>query len=283
MTDGSAFGITIRGIPLEALRPAIPGATELVWTANRASVPGPPSGWIEKDGGDVVVGWGGWASYRVSPDGRVTTRVDGVTDVEAAVAFVASVLPLALPLFEFEPLHGSAVAAGTDAIVLLGMSGAGKSTLAALLDQRGFGFITDDASTFDRMGRLWPGPPMINPRSDDLPQPIVGEYNGKLIRSPLTPTTGSFGVRAVVVLDPAEGANLELLPTEGGEAFTRILSHARAAWFLEEERRSLQLEVIAGLAGRPTGVLRFDSTRCAPHDTADAILAWATEPVSADG
>jgi hypothetical protein len=118
---------------------------------------------------------------------------------------------------------------------------------------------------------------MINPRSDDLPHPVVGEYNGKWIRSPLTSTTGSFGVHAVVVLDPTEGASLELIPTGGSEAFTKILGHARAAWFLEEARRATQLEVVSRLAGRPTGVLRFDPIRHPVPDTANAILTWAME------
>jgi hypothetical protein len=124
---------------------------------------------------------------------------------------------------------------------------------------------------------------MLNSRSDDLPHPIVGEYNGKLIRSPLTSATGSFGVRAVLILDPHEGASLEVIPTGTSEAFTKILGHARVAWFMEEQRRATQLEVISRLAGRPTGVLRFDPIRHRVLDTADMILAWAMESVSSGG
>jgi hypothetical protein len=280
MTDGSAFGVTLRGIPLSELGPPIPGSRELSWHATPERVPGPSSGWIGRDGVDVVVGWGGWADYRVSPEGKVVARFDAVTDTEAALAFVVSVLPLTLPLFEFEPLHGSAVAAGPDAIIFPGASRAGKSTVAAALDQRGLGFITDDACSFDRTGRLWPGPAMLNSRSDDLPHPIVGEYNGKLIRSPLTSATGSFGVQAVLVLDPHEGASLEVVPTGPSEAFAKILGHARVAWFMKEQRRATQLEVVSRLAGRPTGVLRFDPLRHRVPDTADAILSWVSESIS---
>jgi hypothetical protein len=152
-----------------------------------------------------------------------------------------------------------------------------------VLDQRGFGFITDDACAFDRSGRLWPGPVMLNSRSDDLPHPIIGEYNGKLVRSPLTSTSGAFGVRAVVALAPAAGASLELIPTGTSDAFTTILGHARAASFLEEERRATQLEVVSRLATQRTGVLRFDPTRHRVSDTADMILAWIMDSVSAEG
>jgi hypothetical protein len=280
MTDGSAFGLTIRGIPIDVLSPPIPRARELTWLASHGAVPGHPKGWVRQDGQDVIVGWGGWADYRVSPDGSVVARVDGVAETEAGLAFVVSVLPLALPVFGLEPLHGSAVSTGAGAILMLGRSGAGKSTLAAVLDERGLGFVADDACAFDRSGRLWSGPAMLNPRSDDLPHPIVGEYNGKLVRCPLTTTTGSFDVQAIVVLDSAVGASLELVRTGRSEAFTRILGHARVPWFLEEERRSTQLQVVSRLAARPTSVLRFDPTRHDATHTADLILAWATESAS---
>ena len=275
MNDGSVFGLTIRGLPIDALHPAIPGSQELAWTCSRAPVPGPSAGWIEQDGSDVVVGWGGWADYRLTPSGEVSVRSDAVAADEAALAFVVSVLPLALPLFEREPLHASAVVRDGHAIVMLGASGAGKSTLSAILDERGLGFVADDACAFDSAGRLWPGPPLLNPRSDDLSHDVVGEYNGKRVRSPMTVERDPVAAQTVVVLLPEKGAPREMTPLAQGAAFHAILAHARFAWFLEEQRRSLQLEVVSKLATKRCAMLRFDPERDQPEATADAILEWS--------
>ena len=47
------------------------------------------------------------------------------------------------------PLHGSAVATQTGAVLILGESGAGKSTLAANLNRHGFPLVSDDVCAID--------------------------------------------------------------------------------------------------------------------------------------
>jgi hypothetical protein len=186
-----------------------------------------------------------------------------------------SVLPLALPLFDLEPFHGSAVLVGETGVVILGASGAGKSTLSAALDARGCPFVADDTCAFDPDGNLWPGPAVLNPRADDLTQPVVGEYNGKLVRAPLSGSHGPARVGAVAVLDPSPGQDLVIRSLDPSRAFASVLSNARAAWFLKERRQALQLTTAAMLAELRVASVSFDPTTRQIDATADAILAWA--------
>jgi hypothetical protein len=64
-------------------------------------------------------------------------------------------------------LHAACVEAGGRAVVLAGPSGTGKSTLAAALVSKGFGYITDEAVTFDPVrGLVRPYPKPISLRRD---------------------------------------------------------------------------------------------------------------------
>lgn len=56
-------------------------------------------------------------------------------------------------------LHGSAVKAGSKAVLLAGESGAGKSTLSSLLCERGYPFLTDDVARMENRGSgIWVHP-----------------------------------------------------------------------------------------------------------------------------
>jgi hypothetical protein len=246
------FGLSILDLPEPFVLPD-DDDFDLRWVSRRGAVPGDVEGWIrEEPDGAVVVGWGQWAEFRLHRgERRVEATIDSVSDADAATAFLASVLPLALPLFGLEPLHGSAVQIGDGrAALFLGDRGAGKSTITALLDANGWPFVTDDTCALDVESRVFPGPPILTPRGRGFTQKDGGSYNGKGMKIPVATATTSLEPALVIVLDPSleVGRSERLDPRE---AFQAILQHARASWFMAERRRELQLRVVATLASGP--------------------------------
>lgn len=269
------FGIEVSGLPL--MLPSIAGSplSRLGWRAIRGNVSGDPGGWTRFTDDQVVVGWSGYAEYRVSAGMRAAiATVDDVDEMEAAMAFLVSVLPLALPLFGIEPFHGSAVWMEGSGLVMLGDTGAGKSTLAAFLDDAGFAVVADDCCAIDELGQLRPGPPFLNSRHDDLAQPVIGEYNRKRVRSPKNLVDRPVLPSAVLLLEPDGTAPPVIAPVAPRVAFGAILANARAGWFLREERRAAQLRAATRLAAVPVASLRFDPDSGDARDTAGMVSHW---------
>lgn len=275
------FGLRLLGMPVALGRFVGSPIATLLWRSRRAHVPGPRDGFVAEHGAHLEIGWGGYASYTIgfdTPAGNIDVVIDSVDEQEAAMAFVASGLPLALPMFGLEPLHGSAVQVGDRALLVLGDSGTGKSTLAGALDASGYALVADDACAIDRAGWLMPGPPFFNPRDDRLEQPVIGSYNNKLVRRPFGHATRPLQPLGTIVLDPCTGASLGLEPVTRREALMLVLANVRASTYLSERRRSLQLEVAASLAELPMRRLMFDPATSANDTVVDAAamaLSWA--------
>ncbi len=94
---------------------------------------------------------GGVIEFILNPPGsriwafRYTTAARDPISTNAVASLLAgSVLPLVLRLRGTLCLHGSAVAIGNHAVVLVGNKGAGKSTLAATLAAAGHPVLADD-------------------------------------------------------------------------------------------------------------------------------------------
>lgn len=270
-----AFGIAIRSLPVSFAASLSDGVATIQWSAVRERVAGPSSGWAREIPGGAEVGWGGDANYEVrSAHGwRVDASIE-IDEEEAAIAFVLSVLPLVLPLFGLEPLHGAALCRDDGAILVLGPKGAGKSSTAGCLEEMGWVFLSDDACALDDRGQLWPGPPFLNPRAKDARQPVVGTYNGKLLRSPGAHDAAPRAVQRVVVLDPRPGEQTQIQELPADQAFLSILSNVRAPSFLAERRRGLQLRVVAALAGLPTAALSYDPDRSEFRKLGRMIASW---------
>jgi hypothetical protein len=224
----------------------------------------------------LSVGWAGFAAYEIdvsSPPHRVHARIE-VDRVDAAVAFVFSVLPLALPLWQIEPFHGSAVLSRGGALLVLGPSGAGKSSIAAALEDRGFPLLADDTCAFDDDIVLWPGPAAVNPRWADALQTPVGEYNEKMVRAPALHSGTPAMPAAVVVLDVDGGASLEVIEPAVDERMRGILANTRHGTFLLERRQGHQFRVASELARLPHMRLRLDPARHGPEAVLAAIELW---------
>jgi hypothetical protein len=208
---------------------------------------------------------------------RVEARGE-VPEDEAATAFVLSVLPLVLPFFDVEPLHGSGAANADRRLVMLGGSGAGKSSTLARLEEFGWSFVTDDACAVDQDERLWPGAPFLNPRVDDTTQHVVGSYNRKLLRTPHRHELEPRPISHVVVLQPKptiEAPRLRDLTSD--EAFMGILRNVRSPSFLGERRQRQQLHLVSRLATTTASVLaEFDPERSDYRELARCIASWAS-------
>lgn len=273
----AGYGLSVVGLTPPWL-PASGSAREgpVDWLAERGSVAEAPAGWAKEGPDDLTVGWARYAEYRLSiaPSACVHAVLDTVSDEESVLCFILSVIPLALPLFGLEPLHGSAVVCDDEAALLLGAAGAGKSSLAAALGNRGYGCLADDACAIDASGLLWPGPPLVAPRGDGAGGHVVGMYTGKMVTLVANHRSEPLRASRVLVLRPEPGASLAIRPLVGREAFTALLGHVRAPGVLRTRRRDLQLQVVARLAGLPVATLSYEPGRNSPEETADATANW---------
>jgi hypothetical protein len=226
-----------------------------------------------------VIGWAEYAEYRVglrpAPFAEVT--IGPIPESEAATAFLLSVLPMALPLFNVEPLHGSAIKVLGGAVVLLGPRGSGKSSTASAMESLGFGLLTDDCSAIDEEYHLWPGPPLLNPRWTDAQQPVVGTYNAKDVRSPALHLPDPHDVAGVLSLEPFHGAPLRTLPLRARDAFVKILGNARSPDVFASRRRALQLHVASTLSTRPAAMLTYDPARHDFDQVAQTAAEWSAD------
>jgi hypothetical protein len=272
-----AFGVRLRGLPEVpfALNDCRSPLADLDWLGRGGVVTG-DSFWMSDVDDHISVGWAGWASYDLDlshADHKldVTMQVDAG---DAAVAFVFSVLPLVLPAWGLEPLHGSAVLASLGALIILGPSGAGKSSIAAALESRGFALLADDTCAFDEDLVLWPGPAAINPRWADALQPPIGEYNEKMIRAPALHSSVPVKPLAVVILNVRRGSPIRVTQRSLDERLQGILANARHGTFLLERRQGVQFRVATGLSELPVATIDLDPGRHHPDEVLTALTPW---------
>lgn len=243
------------------------------WHAKPGTVAQRDLGWARETRDGIIAGWNAFAEYRVERDSvMVTCEVD---EVQAAEAFVLSVLPMALPLFGLEPMHGAAVLTGSGALLVLGVSGSGKSSIAASLEERAFPLLAEDACAFDHEMSLWPGLPTLAPRWDSAGQSALAPYDEKMLRLASRHTSHPQKPAAVVLLQPTPGLpSPRSRPIPSTKAFPLLLEQVRHPWLLAQERQALQMAVVAQLSQLPVMSLELDPGTAAPQHSADAILEW---------
>ena len=280
MVAVSVLGYDIALVGLPGLWPAVPDGTVRVsvnWSAPWNGLKSDRRWWAVERTTGLTVGWSEEAEFRVEiePEPHVEVTLGPVSAEYAALSFVLSVLPLALPLFDLEPLHG--VALGLDdhqALMVMGESESGKSTTAAALRAMGLRFLADDACAIDADGQLWPGPPFLTTRVLSPGARVFAEYDGKSVLAIDGHPTHPYAPAAAIILRPAPGEELALQRLTGVDAFRAVLGQVRAPWALPRGRRSLQLEVVARVAVGPVAVLTFDHARHAPGVVAELVLSW---------
>jgi len=153
-------------------------------------------------------------------------------------------------------LHAAAVQARAGAVVIAGPSGAGKSTLAGALVAAGYGYLTDEAVTFDAAGRVrpyakWLGLDDRARRLLGLPVPTPDRWDPPELRPTPPGELGRIGSPArpvlllLPVLRPGGRSRTEALP-----AAEVLLELGAQAWDLG---RTGAAEALAALAGTVPG------------------------------
>ncbi len=279
----AGYGVAVAGLPAPWLPRSLSGYWgEMCWSAERGLVATGSRSWVRDLGAGLTVGWAGYAEFRVTapPSSEVRATLGTIGEQQAVLAFLLSALPLSLPLFDLEPLHGSAVSLGDCVVLLLGSSGAGKSSLAAALVERGFAFLADDACAIDAHGRLWPGPPLLASRSDAIIGTVVGCYDGKSVEVPQGHRTDPLAVERIAILGPEPGSQLAIHTLAQRDALAAVFRHVRAPAVLAARRRALQLQVVARAAALPVATFSYEPGRHTPGEVADLIVEWAQDPKS---
>src|SRR4051812_49969874 len=96
----SAYGVQVSCLP--EVFPSFPvnqDAATLDWASNFATVPSHPPVWADEGVDRLTVGWANYAEFDLSLEkARVDVRYGAIGEIEAAFAFLLSVLPLAMPL-----------------------------------------------------------------------------------------------------------------------------------------------------------------------------------------
>lgn len=162
--------------PLDGLEAWRRPATVTAWSLTKARRATPPRAnrfRVTRIGSGIIhVTWPGRVAFWIHPRSR---RVEYALSPRLSPAvffdlFVNPTLSFLLREDGCDPLHGSVVQIGQDAVGFLGQPGAGKSTVAASFVMSGYGLVTDDLLAFRwHRGRAWvmPGYPEIRlwPRS----------------------------------------------------------------------------------------------------------------------
>ena len=223
------------------------------------------------------MGWRAYADYRfaAAPTPHVDIWLGPIEESEALLGFMHAVLPLGLPLFGIEPLHGSAVVRGEEAVLMIGPAGAGKSTLAAALEGHGYRFLSDDACAIAEDGSVLPGPPLAAHYSPPPTHDPVADYAPKVLATPRSARTVHARPARVVALASADGGELSCAPLSQREAFMEILSNVRGPSAQSQLRAERQLWVSSLLSELPAARVRCDLKTHAPEQVAAAIAEWA--------
>src|SRR5262249_3466189 len=116
--------------------------------------------------GSIYARWADVGEFLVSRNGSTIgcRRFHTATEESFQVYLLGQALSFALVQSGSEPLHGTVVVIGGDAVAFLGQSGFGKSTLAASLLASGHQMLTDDLLMLQiKKGRVtaYPGPGRI--------------------------------------------------------------------------------------------------------------------------
>ena len=211
--------------------------------------------------GSAYLKWTGLFEFVISPDGReiLFHRQKTAAPESFSVYLLSQVLSFSLLSFGTEPLHGTAVVVGGEALVLLGDCGYGKSTLGAALLARGLPILTDDLVALEKSDVGWmvrSGIPRIKlfPAvarrllGSDLGGTPMNGGTSKLVL-PLGPgqaVSRSVPLRALYVLSPpgehrsVKGRPVQIERLSGREAFLEVIRAAFNLMALESSRMASQ-------------------------------------------
>lgn len=182
--------------------------------------------------------WSGLFEFLVSPDGCDIRyrRLGRASDESFATYLLSQVLSFSLLARGRDPLHGTAVRVGGEAVAFLAECGSGKSTLGAAMLARGFPVVTDDLLAVEPRGSSYvahPGPARIKlfpgAARTLLPGrkgPVMAQGTRKMILSLGRPETVHQPVplRALYVLAPrSRSQDVRIEPLPRSEALVEIV------------------------------------------------------------
>lgn len=166
------------------------------------------------------------------------------------------------------PLHGSAIAGATGAVLFVGATGSGKSTLAGVFHRRGFQVLSDDVCALtirsDGLVQVWPAYPRISLWADSVVE--LGAEPGQLGRThtaeekydlPLV----RFGrepvaIQVVYVLQPSERESISLMPLRGFDKVQELTANTYRLHYLTGMKRAPQHFQQAQALARQARVVR---------------------------
>jgi len=294
------------------LRP-YPGGTPR-WTFTTTPELEPASGLIEL-GAEHIYGDVHARLFRHAKGHRIVVDDTGVFDLSAdcrtirwqeksdawadfvRAHLLGRVLATSMYLQGHLPLHGSAVAFGTDVVAYLAPKGFGKSSLALALTAHGGRLVTDDtlAVELTTPPLAWPGVHAVRVKTDSIAasgQTHVGVVTreGKTLITDLPDTAlmqSPAPLRAIYLLEPvlAEGTDgiptRRLLPQTLGAL--SIVAHVKVAGMLGAAAAPVLLDRSVTLA-RTVPVYRLSTPRDLESLTSIAaeVAAWHTGSASGD-
>jgi len=189
---------------------------------------------------------------------------------DAASYLVGTIMGFAIRLMGRVALHGSTVAIGNQAVVLLGDAGCGKSTTAAAFAENGYEILTDDVSVPVELEgeflvepgypgiRLWPDSvEAIFGYSEALPK-IAHDWDKRyldLSRGKYRFVSTSRPIRAFYWLGDAprnDGAP-SVKPLSPSDLMMKLVSASYPGYLLDADMRSDEFDILARLAAEIPG------------------------------
>jgi len=240
--------------------------------------------------GAVYLRWRGNFEFLVSADGRHIRyhRNTRATLESLTVYLLAQVLSFPLLARGSDPLHGTSVAVGHEAVAFVGDCGYGKSTLGAAMLARGCPIVADDLVSLQRRGARWlvhPGIPRLKlePRvaAQLVGSPVRGERMIRGAAKRVIPLAASQSVasarplKAIYVLAaPRRRGPISVEPLSPRDGCLEIIRAAFNLVVHDRGRYANQFRVASHLAGAvPVRRLAYPrAIGCLPA-ICDAVLA----------
>lgn len=200
--------------------------------------------YVQRADGSFYAQWDGLGCFVVSPCGqRIWAQpYSGVSMESFQVYLLGQALSFALIACGFEPIHGTAVAHGAQAVAFIGNSGFGKSTLAASFLRAGLRLVTDDQLILTHKQHsifAEPGPPRVKL----LPGPAADYFKSFVDSVPMNIWSQKFVIpidsaehvqqsvklNTLYILEPpgeqSEFDNITITEVKGVEAFTSLVAY----------------------------------------------------------
>jgi len=190
------------------------------------------------------------ARYLVTGGKRIVVEAEAAAKADAINTFLLGSCCGAL-LFQrgLLPLHGSAIATGSGAVLILGDSGAGKSTLAASLNRQGFPLVSDDVCAIDASlaaPLIFPAYPQmkLTPQSADalgMASDDFSAYEEKFhLRNPSF-YPKPLPLTAIYLLEKSDSEEAVERQLRGAEKFTLLRNNVYRDFYIPEMKLDAQV------------------------------------------